>query len=948
MGMGKFRRRWIVNILRMQVVIVCAFFLICGITPLAVIADYVDDVSRTSLRTMDESMLESLRYAQQTIRFLAQSDGVSAQAAAYLDETGSTQARQKAQVELRRHLLSAEYNNPEFEVVALIAPGTILTNLNVSGTIYNLDHSNQTLNEMFARDAFREYLEEQGYSGVPEESMIFERVSDRAFFAALLDYSSFYSGVEEGVFAVNEAGDSILFDSSAPLAAFVKDNGDSLFGSSDFGVRRYGLDLFRNLHVIDGRLYFHSEYCALESGVRYIQLQEMDGAVRSAAWAALRCAALCALLEVAILAALAPMTRRVLTPFAQLSESARQMTGGDEGVQQINRLMRALRRRRTILTQVFGVYALTLVPVIAMLPVSVAWLGGPVMVEARGAYVDSVQQTAQMISNRIQLSRRQCTALVVNTALHDLILAAPEQPRTQSDAELENLMLSQGMFMRDIQGAVLYGADGGVLANSRGYDGYGALDGSIRQLLAGKYRLSTMVTDPYGSDGMVTVYAVRSTRVQGSYSLFDTMGYLLVESDPVMDFEVDQDDESYFYLYSGDAWAFVETPDYLPFRRALEGMAQGSLIDIGLPVDSRIFQIDRAMLQRESYLPGFTQGEGGNQLLVVSAQVEPAELVLIAATSMLPISEVGRLLPAILIVTSLAFGCAMLLVAMLFAKKLVRRVRDVERYLESADLQHYELPEEIDAGNEIGALARSMRDAIARIDRLKQEIVEEQAKQNRLETRKREAEVVALQSQMDSHLISNVFATMKLLQLEGDADTLRRMIDATGNFLRSGLVHNEYDVPLSRELRHVEAYLEIQSIRFGEKLNVEWTPCDPGLLRCRVPKYLLQPVFENAIKHGMRPKARLTIRVRIARQDGRLAIRVANDGYGLTPEAVAELNLRLERREAADHIGLSNVQERIALRYGSPFGLTLHSEGADGWTWVDIALPAEMEEETDV
>ena len=202
-----------------------------------------------------------------------------------------------------------------------------------------------------------------------------------------------------------------------------------------------------------------------------------------------------------------------------------------------------------------------------------------------------------------------------------------------------------------------------------------------------------------------------------------------------------------------------------------------------------------------------------------------------------------------------------------------------------------------------------MRDAIARIDRLKQEIVEEQAKQNRLETRKREAEVVALQSQMDSHLISNVFATMKLLQLEGDADTLRRMIDATGNFLRSGLVHNEYDVPLSRELRHVEAYLEIQSIRFGEKLNVEWTPCDPGLLRCRVPKYLLQPVFENAIKHGMRPKARLTIRVRIARQDGRLAIRVANDGCGLAPEAVAELNLRLERREAADHIGLSNVQE---------------------------------------
>lgn len=942
--MGKFRKQWIVNILRMQAIIVCALFLICGVTPLAVIAGYVDGVNRTTLRTMDESMRESLRYAQQTIRFLAQSEGVAAHAAVYADASRSTEARQEAQLGLRWHLLSTEYNNPEMEVVAFITPGTILTNLSVSETVYDLSHSNRTLNEMLARDAFAAYLAERGYGDLPAESLMLERVDERTFLAALLDYEDIYPD-EDGVFALSEAGDLIVADGDAALTRYVAGDLERLFEAEDFGVRGYGLGLLKSMHAVDGRLYFCSEYCALESGMRYIQMQEMDSALRIVAAAALRCAALCALMEMLMLILLSALTRRVMTPFARLSETARQMAEGDEGVRQINRLMHSMRRRRTILTRVVGVYALTLVPILAILPVSVTLLGDAVAVEAREAYVDSVRQTAQMISNRIELNRRQSRALTVDSGLHDLLMETGDEKRSARDAELERLLLSHGMFTRGIRGAVLYDCDGAVIAASRGYDGYGALDDEVIKSLSAKYRFSAMQTDPYGSDDTVMIYAIRSTKVQGTFRLFETMGYLLVESEPVMDFEVAQDDDSYFYLYSDVAWEFVETPDYLPFRKALEGMAQGRLIDLDRAVDSRVFRLDRTMLLGEPYLPGFAQDGDANQMLVVSARVGQTEFSLIGATSMLPISEVGRLLPMLLIFALCAFAAAMLLVAMLFARKLVRRVRDVERYLESVGLDRCELPESLETDDEIGALARSMRDSFERINGLRQAILAEQANKNRMEARKREAEVIALQSQMDSHLICNVFATMKLLLHEGESDALRRVIDATSDFLRSGLVHNEYDVPLARELKHVQAYLEIQSIRFGEKLVIEWEPYDPELLHCRVPKYLLQPVLENAIKHGMRPKQCLTIRVQIERRDGELRLCVANDGYGLSPEAVAELNLRLERREVADHIGLSNVQERIALRYGSPYGLTLASDGENGWTRVDIVLPAEMEED---
>lgn len=943
--MGSYRRQWFGNILRMQLFIVLVFLLICTVTPFEVVVGYIDETNSAALRTVDEAMAESLDYARQTIRFLASNAQLTEDLNVYTDETRPTDERTAAQSDVRWSLLSTSYSNPEFEVITCVTPDGILSSYGVVVIDDRLTGANNTINEIRARSAFEDYLKDAGYDEAAPRCILLEPAGERAFLLAMLEYETICSTVDPGLYAQDSGGRMLLSYGGDAVTEYVLERESALFESERFGVRRYGYGLFGNLHLIDGRLYLRSEYCALESGVRYIRMQELTDALSSLSRAALLCSALCALGEAVMAWALWKLTGRVLSPFGRLNEFAARMDQGEESVERINRLMGVLRRKRAIHRQVLAVFALTLVPPAAMLPASVSLLGSAVSDEARSTYVDSVRQTADMIANRMALYQRQNTAMAVDSSLHELILEADSRERRTNDAMLEALFSAYGLYARGVRGGVLYDVHGGVIAASPGYgDGY-ALSANTLSRLSDKYAFTAMQTEPYGQDATVMVYAIRATRVQEGYRMFETMAYLVLEAEPLMDFDVYQDAERYYYLYSDAAWSFVETPEYLPFRPLLEGMAQSGLLDVSRSVDSRIIAVSEEMLRWEPYMPDFTSGEG-ETMLTVSARIGDTGMALVSATSMLPITEVGRLIPMLLGFALMIFGCAMMLVAAFFTQKLVRRVRLVERYFESVNLSSYELPEEIEVDNEIGALARSMRDSIQRINGLKQAILEEQANKSRLEVRRREAEVIALQSQMDSHLISNVFATMKLLLHEGELGVLANVIDATGNFLRSGLTHNEYDVTLDKELRHVEAYLRIQAIRFGDKLRVEWEDFDPKLMGCRVPKYLLQPVLENAIKHGMRPREQLTISIHIACVKGDLSIRVSNDGYGLSADAVEQLNRRLERREVADHIGLSNVQERIALRYGPPYGLAL-SSGEAGLTWVDILLPADMSEENE-
>src|SRR5579871_6304731 len=200
----------------------------------------------------------------------------------------------------------------------------------------------------------------------------------------------------------------------------------------------------------------------------------------------------------------------------------------------------------------------------------------------------------------------------------------------------------------------------------------------------------------------------------------------------------------------------------------------------------------------------------------------------------------------------------------------------------------------------------------------------------RLEKNFSEARLNALRMQLDPHFLFNALNTISS-QLERDPKLARRMIEHLGDLLRLSLESKDrLEVPLAEEMAFLEHYLAIQKIRFGDQLRFQ-TQIDPAVRFALVPSFLIQPLVENAIRHGIsRRAAGGTVTVKAAPKDGRLRVSVLDDGVGLP------LDWSLDDSAG---LGLSITRERIA---------GLHPNGASrfmiynrdtGGTAVEISLP---------
>jgi two-component system LytT family sensor kinase len=163
------------------------------------------------------------------------------------------------------------------------------------------------------------------------------------------------------------------------------------------------------------------------------------------------------------------------------------------------------------------------------------------------------------------------------------------------------------------------------------------------------------------------------------------------------------------------------------------------------------------------------------------------------------------------------------------------------------------------------------------------------------------------------------------------------MIVKLGNILRALLREREAFVPLGEELAFTDDYLDIEVVRFGEKLHVVKDIADETL-DCVVPSMLLQPLIENSIKHGLEPRisgGTVTLRSRL--EGDRLVIEVEDDGVGIEPgRAMTEPVSGLVREGSG--IGLRNVRERIQVLYGEDAAVEMVSRPGRG-TRVRLSVP---------
>jgi two-component system LytT family sensor kinase len=192
-----------------------------------------------------------------------------------------------------------------------------------------------------------------------------------------------------------------------------------------------------------------------------------------------------------------------------------------------------------------------------------------------------------------------------------------------------------------------------------------------------------------------------------------------------------------------------------------------------------------------------------------------------------------------------------------------------------------------------------------------------------LEARLAEARLASLQMQLQPHFLFNVHHAIVGLIMKRENDQAIAMLTRLSDLLRRTLESaNDSEVPLDREIETLRLYLEIQQIRFGSRLTVEFD-IDPAAAKARVPNMALQPVVENAIKHGLERMAtdgRIEISAHAG--GGALTLQVRDNGPGLAPGA--QMN--------GKGLGLTNVRKRLEQLYGSAYRMEIESPAGEGVT----------------
>ena len=206
----------------------------------------------------------------------------------------------------------------------------------------------------------------------------------------------------------------------------------------------------------------------------------------------------------------------------------------------------------------------------------------------------------------------------------------------------------------------------------------------------------------------------------------------------------------------------------------------------------------------------------------------------------------------------------------------------------------------------------------------------------------RRAEVKALQSQINPHFLFNALNTISCFCRE-KPEKARELLMALSSYFRNMLDDIDYMVPLETELEHVEAYVMLEEARFEERLKVR-IEAQPGDCTCRVPNLILQPIVENAIRHGATKREKGLVTIQIRKEEKNTLIDVSDNGPGIDKNVIDRLyekGTELPQQNESHGIGMLNVQRRLIGIFGKNAGLQVIS-GESGTT-VRMIIPNQKE-----
>lgn len=258
----------------------------------------------------------------------------------------------------------------------------------------------------------------------------------------------------------------------------------------------------------------------------------------------------------------------------------------------------------------------------------------------------------------------------------------------------------------------------------------------------------------------------------------------------------------------------------------------------------------------------------------------------------------------------------------------------------------FEKPININPKNRFHSIAMTINKMILKIREISD-------REHNMSMQKKQAELIALQSQINPHFLYNTLESIRGQAIKEKAPNVANMTKALSNLFRYSISNKDSLVPLREELKNIDNYLTIQQYRFKNKFNVnkEYGENEKEIMEYIIPKLTIQPIIENAIHHGLETKVgRGNITIKIVTTQKRLIINVIDDGKGIEPEKLEELNFKLLGKvdiagykksgnsSYGSGIALVNANERIKLFFGNEYGIRVYSAEGIG-TDIEILLP---------
>lgn len=318
----------------------------------------------------------------------------------------------------------------------------------------------------------------------------------------------------------------------------------------------------------------------------------------------------------------------------------------------------------------------------------------------------------------------------------------------------------------------------------------------------------------------------------------------------------------------------------------------------------------------------------------------------------------ARVIPYIILAVSAVMAAVVVMAAFFFNIRLTHPIKRIVDAFDRAAGGDLDAKLFFGYKNELTIIQEHYNRMLSEIKKLTERLLQSQQQLYEAEIEKRHYQYNGLQSQVNSHFLYNVLHSIRGMAMTNSKREAAESIDHLVSYFRYITRPDDY-VILQKELEHLERYIAIQRLRFGERLQFQ-VSAEPAVRPLTILKLILQPLVENALLHGLQNKpGRWIVRISIAMRAERLIIRVLDNGIGLDEERLARLQANLEQKAApsadmpeaepaaagiGQGIGLINIHRRIRLYYGDPYGLQVKSWSGRG-TIVTVVLPVSGKEE---